>query len=54
MVRGQPVTSGTVSELVGVPICPDLLVSSDLGEADRVRGRIIRWFFRAMDYWPVR
>lgn len=53
MVAGQPITSGTVSHLVGVPICPDLLDLRDLGEADNARGRAVRAFFWLLRFWPA-
>lgn len=35
-------------------ICPDLLSTRDLGEADNLRGRVVRRFFWLMDFWPIR
>jgi len=46
---GISTTETTGMRLIGVPICPDLLDFSALGEADNLRGRIIRIFFRALD-----
>lgn len=39
-------------KLVSTPICPDLLEHRDLGEADCMRGRVIRGFFWLMRWWP--
>lgn len=36
----------------GTTICPDLLRFEQLGEADRLRGRVVRAFFRVMRFWP--
>jgi hypothetical protein len=36
-------TSGT--KIVTIPLCPDLLVYSDMGAADNLHGRVIRGFF---------
>lgn len=46
-------TSATV-RLVGHPICPDLLDYDALGEADNVRGRVVRAFFWLMRLWRVK
>jgi len=35
-------------------ICPDLLSLRDIGVADNWRGRVIRAFFKLMEYWPAR
>ena len=35
-------------------ICPDLLDYSKIGEADNMRGRVVRVFFWLMRVWPVR
>lgn len=40
------------TKLVTVPICPDLLEHRDLGEADSMRGHLIRGFFWLMRWWP--
>lgn len=32
--------------------CPDVLGLEDLGEADFLRGRVVRGFFRLMQLWP--
>ncbi len=49
---GQPatITSSTV-HLVGVPLCPDLLTYAEIGQADGLRGRVIRGFFWLMQVW---
>jgi len=39
----------------GDVICPDLLCLEQLGEADNLRGRLVRAFFRLLDCWlPIR
>jgi hypothetical protein len=48
------VRTAAVSRLVGVPICPDLLDHTAIGEADGWRGRIVRAFFQLMRVWPAR
>jgi hypothetical protein len=40
-------------QLVGVPVCPDLLRYEQIGEADNLRGRIVRGFFWLMRFWPA-
>jgi hypothetical protein len=45
-------TTTTLTRLIGVPICPDLLDYSALGEADNLRGRIVRGFFWLLRFWP--
>ena len=38
----------------GGPICPDLARLEFFGEADNLRGRVVRLFFRILDrLWPV-
>jgi hypothetical protein len=40
--------------LIGIPVCPDLLRLEQIGEADRLRGRIVRLFFKILDrIYPV-
>lgn len=48
---GNTVSNSSV-QLIGVPICPDLLRYSQLGAADNARGRVVRAFFYLMRYWP--
>lgn len=45
-------SSTNVTELVGIPLCPDLLRYEQMGEADRLRGRIVRGFFWLLRWWP--
>lgn len=45
-------TSNTV-RVVTIPMCPDLLRYDQLGEADNLRGRVVRAFFWLMRIWPV-
>ncbi len=33
-------------------ICPDLLRYEQIGEADGLRGRVVRLFFLLMRFWP--
>lgn len=44
-------TTTSITRLVGVPICPDLLDHSVLGEADGLRGRVVRGFFWLLRWW---
>jgi hypothetical protein len=46
---------GTASrvQLVGVPLCPDLLRYDQLGGADNWRGRLVRGFFWLLRCWPT-
>lgn len=32
--------------------CPDVCDLTDFGEADFLRGRVVRAFFRLMELWP--
>ena len=34
-------------------LCPDLLRHANLGEADGMRGRVVRGFFWVLRAWPV-
>lgn len=45
--------SGGMTRLIGVPICPDLLRYDQIGEADGMRGRVVRLFFWLMRAWPT-
>ena len=49
-VQWTPPTTVAV-RLVGVPLCPDLLSLDDIGEADHLRGRVVRGFFRLIRWW---
>lgn len=40
-------TSSSV-RLVTIPLCPDLLTIRHLGQADTLRGRLVRAFFRVL------
>jgi hypothetical protein len=35
-------------------VCPDRLDHTKIGEADNLRGRVVRAFFFLMRLWPVR
>jgi hypothetical protein len=35
------------------PLCPDMIEWRDLGDADNLRGRVVRAFFWLMRWWPV-
>lgn len=50
-LTAPPTTAAT--RLIGVPICPDLLDYAAIGEADRMRGRVVRAFFSLMRLWPA-
>ena len=43
--------TGTYVRMVGVPFCPDMLRYEDIGEADNMRGRVVRGFFWMMRWW---
>lgn len=45
-----------VGSLTGTPsaLCPDLLRYEQIGEADGLRGRVVRAFFWLMRWWPAR
>ncbi len=52
-ITGGNITT-TITKLVGVPFCPDLLSIEDMGEADGWRGQVVRGFFHALgavDRW---
>ena len=40
-----------ITELFGVPICPDSLSIDDIGEADSWRGRVVRGFFTVLSWF---
>lgn len=46
-------STGTIVRMVTIPMCPDLLRYDQLGEADNMRGRVIRAFFWLMRAWRV-
>lgn len=45
--------TGVNARLVTIPLCPDLLDYELIGEADNLRGRVVRAFFWIMRAWPV-
>lgn len=45
--EGQNTTTTSLSSA----ICPDLLELDDIGEADNLRGRVVRAFFWFMKVW---
>lgn len=49
--RGKDWATSTTVRLVGVPFCPDLLRYEDIGEADNLRGRVVRAFFWLIRWW---
>jgi len=49
--HGSSSNTTTLTKLVGVPICPDLLSFDELGEADNFRGRVVRTFFWLIRWW---
>jgi hypothetical protein len=48
----NPSTTAPV-RIVTIPLCPDLLRYDQLGEADNLRGRVVRAFFWLMRVWSV-
>lgn len=61
MEHSAPSLSGTAnvwktsySTAVPQAICPDLLRYEQIGEADNLRGRVVRAFFWLMQAWPVK
>jgi hypothetical protein len=48
---GEQTTNGV--RLITIPACPDLLDYSAIGEADNLRGRVVRVFFWLMRAWPA-
>ena len=44
--------TGSIHRMVTIPMCPDLLRYDQLGEADNLRGRVVRAFFWLMRIWP--
>ena len=44
-------TTDVTVRLVGVPFCPDHLCYEHLGEADNLRGRVIRGIFWLLRWW---
>jgi hypothetical protein len=49
---GTSVSTAPTARLMWFPICPDSLRIEDLGEADDLRGRAVRLFFRALRLVP--
>lgn len=45
-------TTTTITRMVTIPMCPDLLRYDQLGEADNLRGKVVRAFFWLMRIWP--
>jgi len=50
VIRTAPGVSLTGS---GSKLCPDLLRLDAIGAADNLRGRVVRLFFRVMEWWPT-
>jgi hypothetical protein len=48
---GRPMYGRT---LTPTAICPDRLDHTKIGEADNLRGRVVRAFFFLMRLWPVK
>lgn len=46
------IMTGSTHRWVTIPMCPDLLRYDQLGEADNLRGRVVRAFFWLMRIWP--
>jgi hypothetical protein len=49
--QNHPSTVTTVTRLIGVPVCPDLIDWWALGEADNLRGHVVRAFFWLIRWW---
>ncbi len=47
------IRTGSGWRTTGGPICPDLLRYEQLGEADGLRGRVVRGFFWLLRIWRV-
>lgn len=45
--------TGVSARFVTIPICPDLLDYELIGEADNLRGKVVRAFFWVMRLWPA-
>jgi hypothetical protein len=45
--------SSTNFTTVPAALCPDLLRYEQIGEADNLRGRVVRAFFWLMRVWPA-
>lgn len=56
VTNSDPFSFTTLSDssvrMVTIPMCPDLLRYDQLGEADNLRGRVVRAFFWVMRIWP--
>jgi hypothetical protein len=53
MINGVP-QNATTGNLSYPPVyCPDLMRLDNVGEADGLRGRVVRAFFHLMRLWPV-
>jgi hypothetical protein len=45
-------TFGSVNTVAPRYLCPDLLTIHQIGAADNLRGRVVRAFFRVMEWIP--
>ena len=48
-----PATTWFTSTSTPSALSPDLLRLEQIGEADGLRGRIVRAFFRLLEFWPT-
>ncbi len=46
-------TQGTIYTFTSSALCPDLLTIEKIGEADNLRGKVVRTFFHLMRIWPA-
>lgn len=46
-------TSGGSVSATPSALCPDLLRYEQIGQADNLRGRVVRGFFWLMRFWPT-
>lgn len=52
LVLDSNVTEGSLKFMPPGHFCPDVCDLSDFSEADYLRGRVVRAFFRVMEWWP--
>jgi hypothetical protein len=53
LITLSPSTSGSPLKFMAPGhFCPDVCGIEDFGEADYLRGRVVRAFFRLMQFWP--
>lgn len=52
-IESRPFAGSGSCTVTASAICPDLLDLDKIGEADNLRGRVVRAFFRMMRLWPA-